>query len=339
MKKVRIAQIGVNINSHGGEVFHTLNHLPEYFEVVGYTFVEDEKETCQKHFRHFEGYREMTLDEILNDPSIEAVTVETDEIHLTKYAQMAADAGKHIHMEKPGSQSLEDFQRLIETVKKNKKTFHIGYMYRYTPYIVDLISRVRANELGEIFSVEAHMSRTDNIAVRQWLSHFKGGMMFYLGCHLIDLILQIQGIPDEIIPLNTSTGFNGVTSEDYSMAVFKYRNGVSFARIAATEVGGYRRRQLVVMGEKGTIEINPIECSPEYKPTKYSLFSKKYERLKLDDGTTQMSEYTSEVFDRYEKMLISFAKMVRGELENPYTADYELELFKVILKCCDVQYE
>ena len=30
----------------------------------------------------------MTLDEILNDPTIEAVTVETDEIHLTKYAQL-----------------------------------------------------------------------------------------------------------------------------------------------------------------------------------------------------------------------------------------------------------
>ena len=337
MKKVKIAQIGVNVNSHGGEIFYTLNHLPEYFEVVGYTFVEDEKETCQKHFKMFEGYREMSLDEILNDPTIEAVTVETDEIHLTKYAQMAADAGKHIHMEKPGSQSLADFERLIETVKKNGKTFHIGYMYRYNPYVSDLMERARAGELGEIFSVEAHMSRSDNVEVRQWLSHFKGGMMFYLGCHLIDLILQIQGVPEEIIPLNVSTGFNGVTSEDYSMAVLKYKNGISFARIAATEIGGSHRRQLVVMGNKGTIEIKPIERSPEIKPTKYSLYAKKTERLLLSDGTPKKTDYTSEVFDRYENMMISFAKMVRGEKENPYTADYELELFKVILKCCGVQ--
>ncbi|MBQ8848797.1 MAG: Gfo/Idh/MocA family oxidoreductase [Clostridia bacterium] len=337
MRKIRIAQIGVNRYSHGGEIFYTLTHLPELFEVVGYTFVEDEKETCQKFFNKFEGYREMTLDEILNDPTIEAVTVETDEIHLTKYAQMAAEHGKHIHMEKPGSQSLADFKKLIDTVKKNGKTFHIGYMYRYNPYISDLIERVKKGELGGIFSVEAHMSRTDNTAVREWLSSFKGGMMFYLGCHLIDIVLQIQGVPKEILPLNTSTGFDGIDSEDYSMAVMKYENGISFVRIAATEVGGYYRRQLVVMGEKGTVEINPLECKPDEAITKYSLYTKKAERLKEADGTTSKKTYESEQFDRYIAMMTAFAAIVRGEKENPYTADYELELFKTILKCCGVE--
>jgi Pyruvate/2-oxoacid:ferredoxin oxidoreductase gamma subunit len=41
----------------------------------------------------FDGYPELSLEQILNDESIEAVAVETDEIHLLKYAQMAADAG------------------------------------------------------------------------------------------------------------------------------------------------------------------------------------------------------------------------------------------------------
>ena len=337
MKRIRIAQIGVNINSHGGEVFYTLNRLTDIFEVVGYTFVEDERETCQKHFHLFEGYREMTLDNILNDPTIEAVTVETDEIHLTKYAQMAAEHGKHIHMEKPGSQSLEDFEKLIDTVKKNGKTFHIGYMYRYNPYVSDAIRRAKDGELGRIFSVEAHMSRTDNPEVRAWLSHFKGGMMFYLGCHLIDLILQLQGTPKEILPLNTSTGFNGIDSEDLSMAVMKYENGLSFVRIAATEIGGFYRRQLVIMGEKGTIEITPLEARPDIRATPYTLYTKKVERLKHTDGTTPKNEYTSESFDRYEAMMKAFAQMVRGEKENPYTADYELELFKTILECCGIK--
>ena len=336
MRKIRIAQIGVNRYSHGGEIFYTLTHLPDIFEVVGYTFVEDEKETCQKFFKKFEGYREMTLDEILNDPTIEAVTVETDEIHLTKYAQMAAEHGKHIHMEKPGSQDLEAFEKLINTVKANGKVFHIGYMYRYNPYISDVINRAKAGELGEIFSVEAHMSRTDKTDVREWLSSFKGGMMFYLGCHLIDLVLQIHGDPKEIVPFNTSTGFDGITSEDFSMAVMKYDNGVSFVRVSATEIAGFRRRQLVVMGSKGTVEINPLEAHQEVKPTKYAQYTVKQERLLRDDGVTSMERYTSEQYDRYIDMISSFAAMVRGEKENPYTADYELKLFKAILKCCGV---
>ncbi len=334
MRRIRIAQIGINRYSHGGEVFYTLTQLPDIFEIVGYALVEDERETCEKQLSVFDGYREMTLDEILNDPTIEAVTVETDEIHLLKYAQMAANAGKHIHMEKPGSQSLSAFERLIETMKKSGKVFHTGYMYRYNPYVADAIKKAKNGELGEIFSVEAHMSRFDNSAVREWLGSFKGGMMFYLGCHLIDLVLQIQGQPNEIIPLNTSTGFDGIHSEDYSMAVMKYNNGISFVRISDTEIGGFDRRQLVVMGKTGTVEINPLEAKPEEKPTKYAQLCKKFERIRLDDGTTSKNSYTSEVFDRYEDMVSSFAAMVRGEKENPYTLDYELELFKTVLKCC-----
>ena len=43
------------------------------------------------------------------------------------------------------------------------------------------------------------------------------------------------------------------------MAVFKYKNGCSFAKTSATEGCGFLRRQLVISGSKGTIEINPIE--------------------------------------------------------------------------------
>ncbi len=49
--------------------------------------------------KFFEGYQRMTVEEILNNPEIEAVAIETEEIYLTKYVQMAAEHGKHIHME------------------------------------------------------------------------------------------------------------------------------------------------------------------------------------------------------------------------------------------------
>jgi hypothetical protein len=36
-------------------------------------------------------------------------------------------------------------------------------------------------------------------------------------------------------------------------------------------------------------------------------------------------------------MLAAFARMVAGEMENPYTLDYELELYETLLKCCEVE--
>ena len=148
----------------------------------------------------FEGFREMDVEEILKDPEIKAVTVETEEVYLSKYALLAAQHGKHIHMEKPGGVNLAEFGALIEAVKKNQTVFHTGYMYRYNPYVTELLQRIQNGELGEIISVEAQMNCYHEQETRQWLENFPGGMMFYLGCHLIDLILQIQGKPERIIP-------------------------------------------------------------------------------------------------------------------------------------------
>ena len=332
MRKIRIAQIGTNRYSHAPEVFITLKTMTDIFEVVGYALVEDERETCQSKMYAFEGYPELSLEEILNDPTIEAVAVETDEIHLLKYAHMAADHGKHIHMEKPGSPDVAAFEKLIETVKRGGKVFHIGYMYRYNPFIKEAIASAKRGEFGTIHSVEAHMSRYDKDSVRAWFSHFKGGMMFYLGCHLIDLVLQIQGMPEEIIPMNCSTGKNGIMTEDYGFAVLKYPNGISFVKMTGAEVGGGRRRQLVITGETKSLEIKPLEIT--IPKTKYSMYTEQVERALDEEGHTKTTESRSELFDRYEDMMQAFGAMVRGEAVNPYTADYELELFKVIMRCC-----
>ena len=169
MRKIKIAQIGINKYSHATQIFATLKALPDVFEIAGYALVEGEREECKQKLSVFDGYKELTLEEILNDESIEAVTVETDEIHLTKYATLAAEHGKHIHMEKPGGESLPEFERLIETVKKSGKTFSTGYMYRYNPCIKEILSDIKSGKFGEVHSVEASMNCNHPDEARKWL--------------------------------------------------------------------------------------------------------------------------------------------------------------------------
>ncbi len=321
MKKIRIAQIGTSQNSHGRQIFASLAKQTAFFEVVGYTLPEGERERFPKAVRAFGGYRELTVEELLEDPTIEAVTIETEEPYLTKYALLAARAGKHIHMEKPGGMELADFETLIAVMKETGKVFHTGYMYRYNPVIRQLLKEIRAGELGEILAVEAQMNCIHTPEVREWLNGYPGGMMFFLGCHLIDLILQIQGTPQKITPLNKGA--------DFGFALLDYPKGVSFAKCTANEIGGYSRRQLVVSGTKKTVELKPLEIGKGG-----------------DLVATAKTEYTdpawrdrgvfseTEPFNRYDAMLAAFAQMVAGEKETPYSYDYELKLYKTILKCC-----
>ena len=331
MKRIKIAQIGTSDYSHGNLIWESLIKQTDVFEVVGYALPEQEEEKFPLKMKVFEGYRKMTVDEILNDPTIEAVVIETEEKYLTKYALLAARAGKHIHMEKPGGLSLEEFEALIATVKETEKVLHLGYMYRYNPYAQELIAKAKSGALGEIINIEAQMNGmfppTDE--ARQWLSAFKGGIMFFLGCHLIDLILQIQGMPEEIIPLNCATRINGTDSEDFAIVLFKYKHGYSFAKTNAAEVGGYIRRQFVVCGTNGTVELKPFEIaaghSNVFTRAKYSLSETK---------STPITETISDTFNRYDDMMTAFARYCNGETKNPYTLDYELELYKTILKSC-----
>lgn len=330
MRKIKIAQIGTSTNGHGNIIFNSLKKNSDIFEIVGYHFPENEREKFPRKTAAFDDYKELSLKEILENPEIEAVAIETEEIYLTKYAVLAAKAGKHIHMEKPGGLNLADFEELISIMKNTGKVFHSGYMYRYNPYINDLIDKFKKGKLGEIISVEAQMNCTLPIATRQWLETFPGGMMFYLGCHLIDLILQIQGAPNKIIPYNKCSGIDGVTAEDFGMAIFEYDNGISFAKTTAVELGGFERRQLVVNGSKATVELNPLEW---YLPNLSDLQTRRFVRTSTN-WHEKTEEEISAPCDRYDNMMKSFAEYVRGEKENPYTPDYELMLYKTILKAC-----
>lgn len=327
MKKVRIAQIGTSQNSHGNQIWNSLRKQSDIFEVVGYALPEDERIKFPDRMKDFQGYREMTVEEILNDPSIEAITVETEEVYLSKYALMVARAGKHLHMEKPGGVHLADFEALLEELRSRGLVFSTGYMYRFNPMIKEAMKRIESGELGKVYAVEAHMDCRHTREVREWLSNFPGGMMFFLGCHLIDLIYRIMGEPDEVMPLNCSTGFDGVSAQDYGMAVFKYPSGVSFAKTCASELGGFRRRQLVICGEKGTIELKPLEVCVD--SSQYTVCNENFDLGWHTPWTTTQSA----LYDRYDDMTRNFAELVRGK-ENPYSYDYELGLYRLIQRAC-----
>ena len=326
MKRVRVAQIGTSEYSHGTPIWQSLLRQSDVFDVVGYAFPEGEREKFPGPAAAFEGYREMTVEEILADPTIEAVVVETEEIYLTKYALMVARAGKHLHMEKPGGLDPAAFGELVATLKEKGLVFSVGYMYRFNPAIRAAIDRAKRGELGKIYAVEAHMGGKHPARQRDWLATFPGGMLYFLGCHLIDLIYTLQGEPLEVIPLSCSTGIDGNTVLDYGMVAYRYPNGISFAKSCDEEPGGFIRRQLVICGERGTIEIRPLEIGAG-GDQHYTLTHECLDTAWQAPPTTARSE----IYERYDGMLLNFAELVRGK-ENPYTYEYELGLYKLLMR-------
>lgn len=331
MKKIRIAQIGMG-HDHALMNLSAIKAFPDIFEFVGYAeVVEDEIDNkWQKEHRAKQkencaclGIKSYTVEELLAIPDLEAVTIETYDLNLVKYAQMAAERGLHVFMDKPGSQEMADFEKMLSTLKQKKKVFSIGYMYRFNEAIKGVLKDVQAGKLGEIYSVEAQMNCDQTIEKRAWLKDFKGGMTFFLGCHLVDLIYSLQGVPDEIIPYNTKTGQFGTAVNDCGVVIFKYKNGVSFLKSTACEVGGFERRQLVVCGSLGTVELKPLEWFGKdgtVQTGRRVFYRTEEENTSWHEPAVADMVLTKE---RYQGMLLDFAqKILKGGMSDE---EYERE--------------
>ena len=319
MKKIRIAQIGIG-HDHAGVIFSALRRMTDVFEVVGYAEVPEDdldyasaKSQTQANAVHYEGAKRYTVEELFAMPDLEAVTIETFDLSLVKYAQMAIDRGLHVHMDKVAGENAEAFERLLSSVKAKQLAFNMGYMYRYNPCIIDAFRRVKEGEIGRIYSIEAEMSCYYDKDKREWLAQFQGGMMQYLGCHLIDLIVRLQGVPDEIIPYNCASGANDVKAKDVAFAVLKYPNGVSTVKSSMLDAGGFVRRHFAIYGEKGAIEIRPLEHY-EGGGTKMSTKMTTYFPEEGWHSLGHMQD--SGAFERYETMLSAFATMIRENKES-----------------------
>ena len=134
---LKIAQIGIG-HDHAGGILRELKLHKDAFELAGIFLPSEEKEYSyfyDMNMREVEGVKRLTLEEILEDETIEAVAIECTEKYLTKYALLAAKAGKHIHMDKPASAELSEYKAMLGLAKEKNLVVQLGYMYRYNPAI------------------------------------------------------------------------------------------------------------------------------------------------------------------------------------------------------------
>ena len=93
--RIRVGQIGTQ-HSHASGKMEAVRGLPDLYEVVGVAG------TDKGSAKAYEGVPRMSEDALLADPSVQAVLIENRIEDSCAAAQRAIQAGKHIHLDKPG---------------------------------------------------------------------------------------------------------------------------------------------------------------------------------------------------------------------------------------------
>ncbi len=322
MEKIKIGQIGIGHN-HGHSKMKAVRKFPELFEVIGYA--EENERWVEKRgaMKGYEGLPRLSVEEILEKS--DAVIVESDVWDLTKYAQMCVDAGKHIHMDKPASGTLEEYKHLLDTAKEKNLVVQLGYMYRYNPAVLETFEHIKNGDLGEIYSINAEMSTFHGPKYKQWLTNFGGGIMYILGSHLVDLIVYMLGEPKKVTSFLKHSGLDGIDFEDNNLAVLEYDKALARIYVSSVEVNGYGRRQLMVAGSKGTVNICPIE-----NPTIMTYADTAMEANPYSDTKTTIPFDLNASNDRYDVVVQDFYAYIQGTKQNPFTYEHDYLVQKVL---------
>lgn len=327
-RPIRIGQLGIGHN-HGTEQMRSLRKLGDDFTVVG--LVEDDPDWRRKRGADpaYRGLPWLTEEQLLADPEVSAVSVECDVPDLVPTALRCLRAGKHVHLDKPGGESLAAFRDLFAEAAERDLQIQLGYILRHHPAIRFAISAARAGWLGRICSVDAAMSRLDGAEARAHFGRFAGGAMYIFGGYLIDLVISLLGRPDRIVPFQRMTRPEADRLNDNGLAVLEYAQACAVIRTAVVEFDGFNRRNLVVCGDQGTIEIRPIEPVHQAPvPPRVVLNLAK----PCGGHPAGRSEVVFPVMGgRYDDQWRHFAAMIRGEGDNPWPPAHELLLHECLL--------
>ena len=322
MKKIKIGQIGIGHN-HGEAKMKAVRKIPELFEVIGYA--EENERWIEKRgeLKGYEGLPRMSVEEVI--AKSDAILVESDVWDLTRYAQMCVDAGKHIHMDKPASGTLEEYKYLLDTAKEKNLVVQLGYMYRYNPAVLKCFEHVKNGDIGEIYSINAEMSTFHKPEYKKWLTNFGGGIMYILGSHLVDLIVYLLGEPKKISSFLKHTELDGIDFEDNNLAVLEYDKALARIFVSSVEVNGFGRRQFVVSGSKGTVNICPLERPIKMTYSDTQMVDRPWENVCLDVPIENVSGDC-----RYDDMMQDFYAYIMGTKQNPFTYEHDYLVQKVL---------
>jgi predicted dehydrogenase len=198
------------------------------------------------------------IEDFLKDPDLEIVTVATPSgLHMDG-AVAAANAKKHVIVEKPLDVTPEKCQAIVDACKKNNVKLSGIFPSRYHEVSQVIKKAIDEGRFGKIAFADAQIKwyRTqeyyDSGAWRGTWKMDGGGCLMNQGIHAIDLLQWFMGPVEEVSAFMNTVGHERIEVEDTCAATLRFANG-AVGTIEGTTCAypGFLKR-IEIMGTEGT---------------------------------------------------------------------------------------
>jgi predicted dehydrogenase len=182
------------------------------------------------------------VEDIFNDPMIDAVIISTPVITHYELSIRALEAGKHILVEKPIARSVEEVVKIDELSKKRDLLAMVGHTFLFNAavrYVKDLIDSGELGEIHYIYSQRLNLGKIRNDVDALW----------NLAPHDISII---QYWLDDPKPMKIERQGNAYIQKDIDDVVFLsvlYPNNV-LANVHVSWLDPQKVRTMTVIGSK-----------------------------------------------------------------------------------------
>lgn len=113
---------------------------------------------------------------LLENKSIDAITVASPDHWHAHMGIMAARAGKHVYLEKPSSHNIAENELLVKVCRESGKIIQMGNQQRSAPTSIEAIERIRRGDIGKPYFGKAWYVNTRGpigvgkvVPVPEWL--------------------------------------------------------------------------------------------------------------------------------------------------------------------------
>jgi len=169
-------------------------------------------------------------EDLLGDPSLQAVLILTPPNTHLDLVERAARAGKHVLLEKPIEVSLTKAEELVTVCEQQQVQLAVMLQHRLREASVALAALIASGELGELTGASCSMrwwrpqSYYDEPG-RGTLARDGGGVLITQAIHTLDLLLSLTGLPTQVTALARTSAVHRMECEDTVTAVLKFANG------------------------------------------------------------------------------------------------------------------
>ncbi len=187
---------------------------------------------------------------MLRNEDIEAVSVCTWSTSLAKEAIRAAEAGKHVLVEKPMAADVKQAEKLVETVERKGVYLTVGFLMRFIPGLRHIKKAIETKEIGELVCATAKR-------VSQWPERIGDvGVVKDTAIHDIDVILYLFN--EDPVAVYAKTGaMRYKRFEDYAQMMLTFEGGKS-AFIESNWLTPYKTRVLTATGSEAIMTLDYI---------------------------------------------------------------------------------